>query len=404
MSELQPSVPDTSSSVQLTGNEGATQNPADYKPEPKPEKPEAPKLTARQALEKAAEENKANEPKAEAKPAEKPKAELKAEEKPTEQPKAERERGENGKFAPKAQLENTETPETSDSTSEANGDGQDEPQDQSRPSEGRGNREPPARLLPRERDDWIKAPNSVRDGVLRITQEYEREIEQSREARENWSKLERFDQMAKARGVTIDRALEHYTGIDAKLSQDLVGGLDHIARQYGYDLRQVAQHVLQQPADQYQQQIVQQATQVTQEYQRLQGEMQSMAEQLQQAQAKIVHLETIQPFISKVGQERYQELEPYIANFLNSGMIPSSLSGQQKLETAFDMAERLFSRSQSSSSPSPVAPETDAKRVNPAGLKSIKGTPVSGADIPTKDKGKLSSREAIKAAMAQIGG
>lgn len=394
MTDLPNTIPDSGPSVELEPT-SSPQNPAGYKPDAEPEKKEEPKLSARQALEKAqadltakGDDKKPEQPKE----AKEPKPELKAEEKPS------RERAEDGKFKGKeAQIE---TQETSDSTSEAKEGEQVEAQDK-RSSEGRGNREPPARLLPREREEWIKTPNVVRDGIKRLEQEYETELRESREAKENWSKLARFDEMAKARGVTIDRALEHYTGIDARLQQDLVGGLDHIARQYGVDLRQVAQHVLQQPADQYQAQIVQQANQIHGHNQQLQQHVSTLQEQLKAAQTKIVELETIQPFVGKVGAQRYKELEPYIANFLNSGMIPSSLSGQQKLEHAFAMAERLYGSSQAEGAVSEGRNETEAKRVNPAGQKSIRGNP--GQVSTSRDQGKLSPRDAIKAAAREIG-
>lgn len=397
MDELQPSTPapDNNQSVDLAPSKDTTQNPASFKPEAAPDKPEAPKLTPRQALEKAAaEQTEANE----TKPAEKPKAEVKPEvEKPeakTEQPR------ENGKFVKSAQ----ETTESPGSTPEDNEDEQVGEQEKSRPSEGRGNREPPARLLPRERDEWIKAPNVVRDGVQRIVQEYEAEITESRTAKEEWGKLARYDEMAKQRGVTVERALEHYTGIDARLSQDLVGGLDHIARQYGYDLRQVAQHVLQQPADQHQQQMTQQFNELQGTANRLTQDNQNLQAQLKAANEKIATLEIVQPFVSSVGQERFTQLEPYIANFLNSGMIPSSLSGQQKLEHAFAMAERLYGPSQATGAVPEVHRETETKHAKPAGQRSIKGTPTNGAaEDAVKDKGKLKPRDAIKAAASELG-
>lgn len=397
MTDLAPTGVDNSPSVEL--NPGANQqNASGYKLEEAPEKKEKP-LSAREALEKASNELKPDnkeQPKPDVKEAKEPKAEIKAEE--AESKKVQERDPTKGKFASKAQ-ENTENPEeSSEGVDEA---AQEATSEKPKSSEGRGNREPPARFLPRERDEWIKAPNIVRDAVQRITGEYEKEITEAREATENWKALKRWDDLAKQRGVTLDRAMEHYVGIDTRLQQDLVGGLDHIARQYGYDLRTVAQHVLQQPADQHQAQLTQQNNQLQQAAQQLQQQAQQLQTQLQQAQQKIVELETIQPFVSQVGIERYRELEPYIANFLNSGMIPSNLSGQQKLETAFDMAERLVGRSQSTSSPAEVVPDT-AKRVNPAGKKSIKGPPTS-ADFVGTDKGKMKPRDAIKAAMAELG-
>lgn len=399
MTELSPSTaaPDTSS-VALEPNT-SSQNAVSFVPPEEPVKEEKPAKapSIRQALEKANAEMKAGKTE-EAKP-----NEVKAKE--ADPLKAERQKLE---AKPEAKTDtNTEQPEEADTNPNEQSKGVDEAAqepatEKPKPSEGRGNREPPARFLPREREEWIKAPNVVRDAVLRVTQEYEAEVSEAREAKENWSRLQRFDEMAKQRGVTVERALEHYTGIDKKLSEDLVGGLDHIARQYGYDLKTIASHVLGQPADQQHQQLAQQNQQVIQQAQQIAQQAQQLQTQLQEAQMKIVELETIQPFVGRVGQEKYEQLAPYIANFLNSGMIPSTLSGQQKLEHAFDMAERLFSSSQSSvASPAQSAPE-EATRVNPAGEKSIKGSPTPGVNTSGK-KAVLSTRDSIKAAAAQLG-
>lgn len=397
MTDLQPAPIDTSPSVVLEPNTvGETQNPATYKPDAEPEAKAEPKLSARQALEKAQADiegkapAKEETPKPEAEPKVKP--EVKAEGEKADELKPSKERAPDGKFAPKQVEESSEQ-------SEAKGDEQDNAQDTTRSSEARGNREPPARLLPSEREAWMMTPNKVRDGIKRVEQEYEAEIAEAREAKENWGKLKEFDDLAKRSGTTVPTYIENTLRINNLLNTNLVEGLDHIAKQYGVGIREIAQHVLQQPADQYQAQVVQQATQLSQQNQQLQQQLQTLDAQFRAAQEKVVYLETIQPFVAKVGQERFDELSTYIAHFLNSGMIPSSLNGQQKLEHAMDMAERLMGSSRSSVPPDAIEPEP--KRVNPAGQKSIKGTPGLGA-TNARDKGKVSTRDAIKAAMSEM--
>jgi hypothetical protein len=96
----------------------------------------------------------------------------------------------------------------------------------------------------------------------------------------------------------------------------------------------------------------------------------------------------IEPF--KTDHPRYDELEGDIAFFLNSGKISSSLSEHERLEAAYDMAERI--------NPAPKfaanEPGTQAfapRPLDPAGQKSVTGSPTPGLSTtrpPSKDDAK----------------
>jgi hypothetical protein len=137
-----------------------------------------------------------------------------------------------------------------------------------------------------------------------------------------------------------------------------------------------------------------QVQQLTQQIQQM-GQMTAQQQQETQRQQVVKSVEEtiIAPF--KQTHERYEELQPDIAFFLNSGKIPSNLSAQQRLEEAYYMAERI--------NPAPSSPRNAQRPINPAGEKSIKGSLTNGMDIVPGKGGKLNPRDAIAAAMDSMG-
>lgn len=395
MTDLQPAAIDTSPSTELTPA-SAPQNPTSYKPDAAPEpKPEAKPLSARQALEKASQEIEGKKPEAKPEPAkaEPAKTDVKVEADPKPaQPR------ENGKFA-----SNTEQPKSSEPTApEVKGAGQDG-EDNTRSSEGRGHDTPPARFLPKAKEDWGNTPESVRQEIHRAIQNTEKGMEEYRESHEFRKELKQFEDMARQHGVTVKQALESYTNIDQQLRSDPAGALEKILRNIGLTPQQYAQHIMgqaqqaqQNPQSVQQQRLEQQVQQLTQQIQQL---TQGTQQDRESARLAEVQRTVIDPFIAN--HPRYTELEQDIAFFLNSDRIPSTLNERQRLETAYDMAERINpAPHQASQARLNTAPAQ--KPLNPAGEKSIKGTPDPGADIPG-NKGKLKTRDSIRAAAAELG-
>lgn len=402
MTDLAPSTPtaDTAPSTQLAPAQG-TPNPTSFKPDAAPEpKPEAAKpLTARQALEKAAADVKIDGAKpAEPKAAEPKAAEPKPEAKAEAVPKAEQPR-ENGKFAPA----NPEQQPSSASTAEVKGTGQDG-DIATRPSEGRGHDVPPARFLPRAKEQWANVPDDVKGEVHRALENAEKGMAEYRESHEFRKELRDFEQMAKASGTTVKQAIENYVAIDQQLRQNPVAALERILQSVGITPQQYAQHVLGQAQQQQQnpnyapmQQMQRQIEQMTQTIQQLtQGSQQDR----ESARLAEVQRTIIEPF--KASHPRYEELQSDIYFFLNSDKIPSTLSEHQRLETAYDMAERINPAPLSAAQGRVTPALTPERPINPAGEKSIKGTPTPGTNL-AGDKGKLSPRDAIRAAAAEHG-
>lgn len=367
------------------------------------EVPENPVEAAMQALEKDGakfgDENDATpEPEAEAEKKEEPKAEDK---KAEEKPKAER--GEDGKFKKVA----APVEESLDGDAEEVDGADEQDGEQEKRSSGERNFDvPPARFLPRAKEEWANVPESVRQETYRAFENLERGLEESRQDREFRKNLREYEDMATQAGTTIDAALKNYVAIDQELRTNPTNGIARILQSIGLTPQQYAQHIIgqeqmrQQNPQMYAQNQQTQALQ--QQVQQLQAQIQQMTQmtQQQQEESRLAAVENniIAPFAAE--HPRYHELEQDIAFFLNSGKIPSNLPERQRLEVAYDMAERI--------NPAPsyahrerVSPAPNAQRpINPAGKKSVKGAPTGAAPLASAN---LHGKEAIELAMRQMG-
>ncbi len=323
--------------------------------------------------------------------ADKPKIEDKAE---TPEAKAARERAPDGKFAPKEPKEPSApvVAEQADG-SEQNGEAK------AKPSEGRDYTKPPAHFLPRANEKWENVPHVVKEEIYRVQAEAEKRESEFKEGHENWSKLKEFDQIAKSAGTTVPDYLKSVYAIDQLIRTNPEEGVKRVLASVNITPEQYANHILgkQQQASRDPQGA--QTNQLTQTVQQLTQKLQQMEErdrQRQQEEAEKDRLSQIEntfiaPFKAEPGHERYDELEPHIAKLLNSGMIPSNLSERQKLEEAYWMADKLYASSVQS--PRTLsAPASSRPLVDPAGQKSVTGSPTPGL-ATTRAPGKEDAKD-----------
>jgi len=273
-----------------------------------------------------------------------------------------------------------------------------------RQSEGR-NHEPPARFLPRAKEVWANVPHAVKGEIARMSQEHEAEVSKYREAGERYEPIREFDEIAKSNGRQLKDSLAKVVEVEKALAQNPIAGLESILREIGprkadgshLNLMDVLQHISQNP--QAYQQAVNQPRQQTQQRQP-DPEVQALKQELQSMRQEQTVQSIIAPFAEK--NPRYHELEGDIAFFLTSGKIPASLSPQERLEAAYDMAVRI--NPTSSVAPSQAHEALAVAKPVPsddAGAKSIRGAP-NGQDPDEGDDEtdirKLLKREARKLA------
>jgi len=128
--------------------------------------------------------------------------------------------------------------------------------------EGAPYRDPPPRISERARQDWDTAPESVRGDYHRLHQEAEGIYRQYKSSHDAFQPIAGYHQMAQQQGTTLDKALASYVGIENKLRQDPIAGLDTIIHNLGMTdpqtgqrigLRDIAYHVLSQSPEQLKQ-------------------------------------------------------------------------------------------------------------------------------------------------------
>lgn len=306
-----------------------------------------------------------------------------------------KDRAPDGKFAPK-QPENPQSPQPENVNS--NPDKLDAP----KPPQGeRDINRAPDNFLPRAKERWAEAPEEVRGEFYRALDNFEKGKQEYQEDREFRKSVREYEELATKAGVKFTDVLKNYVSIDNDLHSQPDRALERILGSIGLTPVQYAQYVLGQmqqeqanPALAHTKKLEQQVQQLThQQQQWIQQQQQMTEQQRQEAVVKKVEDDIITPF--KANHPRYDELKDDIVFFLNSGRIPSTLSVQQRLTEAYDMAERL--------NPAPNSRQNAQRPINPAGEKSIKGSLTNGLDIVSTKGAKLNSRDAINAAMEQLG-
>lgn len=258
-------------------------------------------------------------------------------------------------------------------------------------SEGKADRIP-SRLLPKEREVWANVPNAVKAAWQRMETEHSEVAQKYEAAAKFHEELREYDEMAKAANTNIKTALDRYVAMDKRIAANFGEGVAEIARSFGKNPteavaqfmraagvtpQQLGAYLQGQPAQPAQAQAQAQpkvdpvAARALQEVAQLKQMLQT--QKVEQRQSQIVN-EVVTPFASS--HPRFAELQDDIAMFLNSGKIPTSLSPVERLEVAYDMAERInpapVSTSPNFAEPAGNPPASDA------GKKSVRGAPASG--------------------------
>lgn len=269
----------------------------------------------------------------------------------------------------------------------------DKPSD--KPDEKERFREPPKRFLTKAKETWINTPNSVKAEVIRLERDYDELRTRATDNEQYRSGLKLFEDYAERNGVTLGQALEVYTGIDSLLKQNPVQAVADILGKIGMKPEQYAQIVLQNSPE-YQARMMMPRMQQQNQQPQISPREQELQQRLNYERTARVDAEVIAPF--RAAHPRFDELQEVVARCLNSGMIPDNLAPYDRLEAAYDMAERLAPRS-ASSAPAQTA-QTIAQTANPrAGKSQVSGAPSSGQSTNPVARGKVSRREALRAAM-----
>lgn len=360
-----------------------SQTPVAEKPEasPAPEPKKEP-VSIRDAIRAANEKLKAEADKADAAPKAEPKAEAKpaqAESKPQERP-----RGDHGHFAPKdgAQPRQEPAPPQAEQT-------QVQPQ--------KAVFEAPARFSAEGKAAWDATPDHVKAETNRAIRELEAGHEKYREAHKEYEPIRPYLELARQHGTTVPAALNRYIALERSLASDPIKGLQDIASDMGFDLREVAERIVNQTPEQRTQGNLDQQSQ---NIQRLSQQVETLTRSLQQQQEQ-QRVSAVENDVSAFAKDspRFDELANDIAFFLSTGRASD-------LKEAYDLAARLNPAPAGqalASQPQASAAALQPEPLNPAGKRSVSGAPTAGSNPPLKAGPVPSARDAIKQAMAAVG-
>jgi hypothetical protein len=268
--------------------------------------------------------------------------------------------------------------------------------------EGTPYRDPPQRMSERARADWHAAPESVRGEVHRMHQEFGRAYQQYRGDHDEMNAIRPFHQMARQHGTTLHRALSNYVGMEEKLRNDVVGGLDVIVNNLNLraeggqrlTLRDVAWHIVNQSPEQ-QQLLRSQNTQMAQSHQ-----LQAAHQRIQALEQHAQRMQHQQRFTyTRSGVDAFAEAHPRFDEL--GDLIENEVKLGFDLDTAYQRAELLR--------PASRAAQTRTNGTHAAQTRtpdrSIHGAPGgTGNGAARRSKEPVGRRDAIANAIKRVNG
>jgi hypothetical protein len=244
-------------------------------------------------------------------------------------------------------------------------------------------REPPKRWSEKTKQEWHATPESVRGAVYQMAREFQGAYQKYKGDNDVMNELRPYHDLAVKQGTSIRKAFDNYYGMEMKLRQDLIGGLDvivqNVARSQGLTgrnggpltIQDVAHHIATMSPEQHmltQQRNIQQSAE-----QRL-GQMQQQVQQQEQALNQILYQQKFTYTRAQVDQfasahPRFDELADLIKSELDLGF---------SLEQAYLRADRLR----------PGSPQAAQTRTQSAQTRktSISGAPDGGGKNSTNTR------------------
>jgi hypothetical protein len=125
-------------------------------------------------------------------------------------------------------------------------------------------REPPGRFSEQAKQEWHSSPESVRGAVYQMAREFQGAYEKYKGDHTVMEELRPYQDLVTKQNTSIRKALDNYYGIEQKIRQDWVGGIDivvqNVARANGWKradgspitVQDFAHHVLSMTPEQHQ--------------------------------------------------------------------------------------------------------------------------------------------------------
>jgi len=258
--------------------------------------------------------------------------------------------------------------------------------------------EPPPRFSADAKAAWKDVPDVVKEQFGRTVQELESGLAQYQR---DFEPLKPYFALAEQHGITIDRALEQYIGIDrALISNDpnqKFAAIEHLFQHAGISPRDWAAQILGQPADH----ATAEADAVIRDLQRAVTMQQRQLDAFQAA-SQAEHMNTTEKMVEDFAKEHPRLQDDKFADTV-SRIIKSGMADD--LPSAYEIADRLkpdatgAQPAVQTSNVTVAKPNADQTR---KGQLSITGAPSSGSN-PVNRKAPSTARESVDRAFASLG-
>jgi hypothetical protein len=254
---------------------------------------------------------------------------------------------------------------------------------------------PPPGWSPAAKVAFAALPPEVQQSVAKREDEVNKGFAKLAE----YKPLERFAEMARQSGTTLDRALENYTGIEQALRRDFVAGIGNLCQRQGVDPVALANVILArngvtptQPGE------AGAAPQANQNAQRvdlspIMQKISALENHIQQQQSQGVQSE-IQRFASDPKNTFFDNVKEQMGHLINAGVAADLADAYDKACWANPEIRGLLIKQQSAPSDQSAAAKAATQARQAA--KSITGSPIAGA---SKGGPALSIEDEIRALM-----
>lgn len=334
---------------------------------------------------------------AEAKLTEKEKAEKDAK---ASEDKAARARSQDGKFAAREAAQAEGEPKEGEAEADKGPHRERTAEEVQRETERRKYAVVAQRFTPEARAKWDNVPHPVKAEIFRLEQEREAESQRTRPMLERYEQIRQYDELSRTNGRDLKQSLEKVVSIEQALARNPIAGLNMILREIGpkkpdgtpISLYEVAQHIVQQGPQAYQQTMARDAQMQQQRPQVPQAnpEIAALRQEIQSMRAE----QTVVPVVNRFAETHpdFEQLAPQIKMVLDKGIVDDmygkGLTHEQKLHEAYRIAGgNVSSGYNDEATVTAHSQDATARPVNPdAGRKSVRGAPSDGEDPALDDQ------------------
>lgn len=278
--------------------------------------------------------------------------------------------------------------------------------------------EAPKWMTKQAASEWQKLPEVVREEVVKRSEAFDRGFAEVKAKADRLDELREFDELSQQHyKQPLKETLKYYADLDRTLAnpdtnlsalEKIVGNMKYKATDgnlYNWDLKQLAQHILDQDVDTFQdpsadiQRKLDEALARIDKFEKGQSERETQRTQQERERATTTLQEKINEFATK--NPRFNELWEDVEIELHNPKFEAGKDPIDRLQKAYEKVAKL-KPSPSLSPPAPDLPAHDTAAQTRRGTASVSGAP-SGSTPAGKRPTASSPREAARMALSKYG-